>query len=129
MYAHWPGPAFETPAEIRMLRTLGADLVGMSTVPEAIAAHALGAEVLAISLPTNWAAGMTGAKLSHEEVNTVGEAAAPRCAALLACVVDQIGRPSSSSDSVQLRRVAVDAERPRARELVLAVAAAQQRRR
>ncbi len=99
VYAHWPGPAFETPAEIRMLRTLGADLVGMSTVPEAISAHALGAEVLAISLPTNWAAGMTGAKLSHEEVNTVGEAAAPRCAALLACVVDQIGRPSSSSDS------------------------------
>ena len=57
VYAHWPGPAFETPAEIRMLRTLGADLVGMSTVLEAIAAHALGAEVLAISLPTNWAAG------------------------------------------------------------------------
>ena len=68
VYAHWPGPAFETPAEIRMLRTLGADLVGMSTVPEAIAAHALGAEVLAISLPTNWAAGLGDEKLSHEEV-------------------------------------------------------------
>jgi purine-nucleoside phosphorylase len=91
VYAHWPGPAFETPAEIRMLRTLGADLVGMSTVPEAIAAHALGAEVLAISLPTNWAAGITGARLSHEEVNAAGEVAAPRCAALLAGIVDQIG--------------------------------------
>jgi purine-nucleoside phosphorylase len=99
VYAHWPGPAFETPAEIRMLRTLGADLVGMSTVPEAIAAHALGAEVLAISLPTNWAAGITGEKLSHEEVGAVGEAAAPRCAALLAGVLGQIGSPSSSSDS------------------------------
>ena len=99
VYAHWPGPAFETPAEIRMLRTLGADLVGMSTVPEAIAAHALGAEVLAISLPTNWAAGITGEELSHEEVGAVGEAAAPRCAALLARVLGQIGSPSSSSDS------------------------------
>jgi purine-nucleoside phosphorylase len=90
VYAHWPGPAFETPAEIRMLRTLGADLVGMSTVPEAIAAHALGAEVLAISLPTNWAAGLTEAKLSHEEVTAAGEAAAPRCAALLSGILDRL---------------------------------------
>jgi len=89
VYAHWPGPAFETPAEIRMLRTLGADLVGMSTVPEAIAAHALGAEVLAISLPTNWAAGITDHKLSHAEVIAVGEAAAPRCAALLSGILDR----------------------------------------
>jgi purine-nucleoside phosphorylase len=91
VYAHWPGPAFETPAEIRMLRSLGADLVGMSTVPEAIAAHALGAEVLAVSLPTNWAAGITEAKLSHEEVTAAGEAAAPRCAALLAEILDRVG--------------------------------------
>ncbi len=90
VYAHWPGPAFETPAEIRMLRTLGADLVGMSTVPEAIAGHALGAEVLAISLPTNWAAGITDAKLSHEEVTAAGEAAAPRCAALLSGILDRL---------------------------------------
>ena len=90
VYAHWPGPAFETPAEIRMLRTLGADLVGMSTVPEAIAAHALGAEVLAISLPTNWAAGITQQKLSHEEVTAAGEAAAPRCAALLAGIIELV---------------------------------------
>jgi purine-nucleoside phosphorylase len=90
VYAHWPGPAFETPAEIRMLRTLGADLVGMSTVPEAIAAHALGAGVLAISLPTNRAAGMTGEKLSHEEVGAAGAAAAPRCAALLAGILARL---------------------------------------
>jgi purine-nucleoside phosphorylase len=99
VYAHWHGPAFETPAEIRMLQTLGADLVGMSTVPEAIAAHALGAEVLAISLPTNWAAGLTKAKLSHEEVTAMGEASAERCATLLTGILDQIGRPSSSSES------------------------------
>ncbi len=90
VYAHWRGPAFETPAEIRMLRTLGADLVGMSTVPEAIAAHALGAEVLAISLPTNWAAGITEQKLSHREVIEMGEAAAPRCAALLSGILDRL---------------------------------------
>ena len=60
VYVHWRGPAYETPAEIIMMRTMGADLVGMSTVPEAIAAHALGAEVLAISLVTNAAAGVTG---------------------------------------------------------------------
>jgi purine-nucleoside phosphorylase len=90
VYAHWPGPAFETPAEIRMLRTLGADLVGMSTVPEAIAAHALGAEVLALSLPTNWAAGMTEQRLSHQEVIEMGETAAPRCAALLSGILDRL---------------------------------------
>jgi purine-nucleoside phosphorylase len=99
VYAHWPGPAFETPAEIRMLRTLGADLVGMSTVPEAIAAHALGAEVLALSLVTNLAAGLGDEKLSHLDVIATGEAAAERCAELLVGVLDQIGSPSSSSDS------------------------------
>jgi purine-nucleoside phosphorylase len=90
VYAHWPGPAYETPAEIRMLRTLGADLVGMSTVPEAIAAHALGAEVLALSLVANLAAGLGEGRLSHEEVIAAGEAAAPRCADLLAGILGRL---------------------------------------
>jgi purine-nucleoside phosphorylase len=90
VYAHWPGPAFETPAEIRMLRTLGADLVGMSTVPEAIAAHALGAEVLAVSLVTNPAAGLGDEKLSHLDVMAMGEASAERCAGLLAGILDRL---------------------------------------
>ena len=68
VYACLPGPHYETPAEIRMLRTLGADLVGMSTVHETIAARAAGADVLAVSLVTNAAAGMTGQPLDHEEV-------------------------------------------------------------
>ncbi|HXB88254.1 purine-nucleoside phosphorylase, partial [Mycobacterium sp.] len=68
VYAGLPGPHYETPAEIRMLRTLGADLVGMSTVLEAIAAREAGLEVLGISLVTNAAAGMTGEPLSAQEV-------------------------------------------------------------
>jgi purine-nucleoside phosphorylase len=83
VYVHWRGPTYETPAEILMMRTMGADLVGMSTVPEAIAAHALGAEVLGISLVSNAAAGMTGEKLNHEEVIAAGKAAASRMGKLL----------------------------------------------
>ncbi|KUI36578.1 purine-nucleoside phosphorylase [Mycobacterium sp. IS-1496] len=87
VYAGLPGPHYETPAEIRMLRTLGADLVGMSTVHETIAARAAGAEVLAISLVTNLAAGMTGQPLSHQEVLEAGRQSATRMGALLAGVV------------------------------------------
>ena len=87
VYAGLPGPHYETPAEIRMLRTLGADLVGMSTVHETIAARAAGAEVLGVSLVTNLAAGMTGQPLSHDEVLEAGRQSAARMGALLAAVI------------------------------------------
>jgi len=90
VYVHWRGPTYETPAEILMMRTMGADLVGMSTVPEAIAAHALGAEVLGISLVTNAAAGVTGEKLNHEEVIAAGKAAATRMGSLLKEVIPKL---------------------------------------
>src|SRR5215204_4661433 len=89
VYAALPGPHYETPAEIRMLRTMGADLVGMSTALEAIAARAEGAEVLAVSLVTNLAAGITGEPLDHTEVLAAGQAAATRLGQFL---VDLIGR-------------------------------------
>ena len=73
VYAALPGPSYETPAEIRYLRTIGADLVGMSTVPEAIAANHMGLKVLGISCVTNMAAGVTDQKLSHQEVLETGE--------------------------------------------------------
>jgi len=87
VYAGLPGPHYETPAEIRMLRVLGADLVGMSTVLETIAARHLGAEVLGLSLVTNPAAGLGGPELNHEEVVAAGKAAADRMGALLAAVL------------------------------------------
>ncbi|MCD0453097.1 purine-nucleoside phosphorylase [Actinocorallia sp. API 0066] len=87
VYAAFRGPTYETPAEIRMLRTLGADLIGMSTVLEAIAAREAGAEVLAISLVTNVAAGLSDALLDHEEVLEAGRAAAGRMGELLRTVV------------------------------------------
>jgi purine-nucleoside phosphorylase len=90
VYAGLPGPHYETPAEIRMLRTIGADLVGMSTVHETIAARAAGAQVLAISLVTNLAAGMTGQPLSHEEVLATGRQSATRMGALLAAVISRL---------------------------------------
>jgi purine-nucleoside phosphorylase len=90
VYAGVPGPHYETPAEIRMLRVLGADLVGMSTVHETIAARAAGAEVLGVSLVTNLAAGITGEPLSHAEVLAAGAASAGRMGSLLADVIARL---------------------------------------
>ena len=87
VYAQLPGPHYETPAEIRHLRTIGADLVGMSTALEAIAAREAGLEVLGISLVTNAAAGVTDQPLDHDEVLAAGTAAAPGLGGLLAEVV------------------------------------------
>jgi purine-nucleoside phosphorylase len=89
VYAALPGPHYETPAEIRMLRTLGADLVGMSTALEAIAARAAGLEVFGLSMVTNAAAGITGEKLNHEEVLAAGKDAAGRLGQFM---VEFIGR-------------------------------------
>ncbi|GAA2555366.1 purine-nucleoside phosphorylase [Pseudonocardia hydrocarbonoxydans] len=83
VYAGLTGPHFETPAEIRMYRGLGADLVGMSTVLEAITARALGVEVFGLSLVTNLAAGLSGEPLDHHEVLAAGAAAAGRMGGLL----------------------------------------------
>ena len=90
VYAGLNGPQYETPAEIRMLRTLGADLVGMSTVHETVAARAAGAQVLAVSLVTNFAAGMTGKPLSHDEVLEAGRQSATVMGSLLAGVISRL---------------------------------------
>ena len=91
VYVQFPGPHYETPAEIRMARNLGGDLVGMSTALEAIAAREAGLEVLGISLVTNLAAGVGDAvPLDHEDVLETGRAATERCGTLLANIVRRI---------------------------------------
>ncbi len=89
VYAGLPGPSYETPAEVRMLRAMGADLVGMSTVLEVIAARHLGVRCLVLSLVANPGAGVTPTPLTHEEVLGAGRAAAERVQGLLAGILSE----------------------------------------
>ncbi len=90
VYAQFTGPHYETPAEVQYAKRIGADLVGMSTALEAIAARAAGMEVFGISLVTNLAAGISPEPLSHEEVLAAGAAAGPRISALLAEIIAKL---------------------------------------
>jgi purine-nucleoside phosphorylase len=90
IYAGLLGPSYETPAEIRYLKTIGADLVGMSTVAEVIAANHLGMQVLAISCVTNMAAGLSGEKLDHLEVLEVGRRVSGSLVRLVSAVLPRL---------------------------------------
>ena len=98
VYACMPGPCYETPAEVRMLRTLGADVVGMSTVPEAIAARHAGLEVLALAVVSNRAAGLDPKPLSHDDVLEAGRDVAGRLAALVEAVLRRLSEMPPSPD-------------------------------
>jgi purine-nucleoside phosphorylase len=91
VYAAFSGPSYETPAEIRMLAAVGVDLVGMSTVPEVIAAASLGMRVLGISCVTNMAAGILPQPLDHAEVIARGKEAGPRFIRLLQGIIERLG--------------------------------------
>jgi purine-nucleoside phosphorylase len=90
VYVQFPGPHYETPAEIEMVRAIGGDLAGMSTTLEAIAAREAGMEVLGLSLVTNLAAGISGEPLNHEEVLEAGRSSATRMGGLLAAVLSRL---------------------------------------
>jgi purine-nucleoside phosphorylase len=90
VYMALRGPNYETPAEIRMMRKLGADAVGMSTVPEVIVARHCGMKVLAVSCITNIAAGMSSAQIDHSEVMVVGERAGKQLAELIVRLIPRI---------------------------------------
>lgn len=96
IYAALAGPSYETPAEIRFLRTIGADLVGMSTVPETIVARQMGIKVLAISCVTNMAAGVLDKPLNHEQVLETGRRVSGQFKALLREVISAISRDLAS---------------------------------
>lgn len=92
VYAQLTGPSFESPADIRMMRVLGADAVGMSTVVEAIAANHMGMRICGVSCISNLAAGMTSNPLSHEEVQEAADLAAPNFARLVTESVKKMGK-------------------------------------
>jgi purine-nucleoside phosphorylase len=98
IYVGLLGPSYETPAEVRMLRSLGGDAVGMSTVLEAIAARWAGIEVCGVSLVTNAGAGYTGQPLTHEEVLVAGAEAGPRLARVLRRFVAGLDGPDPGPD-------------------------------
>jgi len=97
VYLAVSGPNYETPAEIRAFRRLGADAVGMSTVPEAIVARHAGIEVLALALVSNAAAGVVGTPISHEEVLEAGRRAAPTLARLIERTAARLATPEPST--------------------------------
>jgi purine-nucleoside phosphorylase len=96
VYAGLTGPAYETPAEVRMLQALGADAVGMSTVMEAIAAHWAGLRVCGVSLITNPGAGLSATPLTHEEVLAAAAEAGPRLARLIGRFAEQLATSTSA---------------------------------
>lgn len=97
VYAALSGPSYETPAEIRMLRAMGADLVGMSTVPEAIAARHMGAKVLGISCATNLAAGVSAHELSHDEVEQTAKKTRDKFVRIVTEILADLGRAAPSA--------------------------------
>ncbi len=94
VYAALLGPSYETPAEIRVLRSLGASAVGMSSVPEVIAMRQMGVRVLSVATITNRAAGLSRKPLSHQEVITTGQAAGRNLARLIGAALPAMARTS-----------------------------------
>jgi purine-nucleoside phosphorylase len=92
VYAAYSGPSYETPAEIRAMRTMGADMVGMSTVPEVIQARSLGMKVLGLSMITNMAAGMSAKPLSHQDVIKTSKKASAKFGALVKAIIGELER-------------------------------------
>ncbi len=97
VYLALPGPSYETPAEIRMLRNTGADIVGMSTVPEVIVANSLGISVLGLSMITNMAAGITGMPLSHEKIIEAAHNAANKFKGLVGAIIENLNSKLESN--------------------------------
>lgn len=98
VYLQLTGPAYESPAEVRMVRNLGADAVGMSTACEAVAANHMGMKILGISFISNLACGMTDQPLSHQEVQEAADQAAPRFTRLVTEVIRRIGKLEKESE-------------------------------